>query len=122
MSRVDAEKLLKEKGIRYEIEGDSDKVYNQMPKGGTIIPRDSKLFVYCGDTSTIKKVIVPRVIGMTPQNANKDILNSNLNVRITGAKISNNVTVYSQDPMPGTQVEVGSIITVEFRGNDLEVD
>ena len=64
-------------------------------------------------------VNVRNLLNMTADAANKMLLNSNLNVKITGATNGSSATVISQSPAAGTEVEVGTIVQFELRHMDV---
>ncbi|MGN0995243.1 MAG: PASTA domain-containing protein, partial [Butyricicoccus sp.] len=71
-----------------------------------------------GRTKTTEQREVPSVIGLTPENADYRLELSNLYLKRTGVASSqyNYQTVaVKQNPAPGTMVDVGTVVTVEFQ-------
>lgn len=113
-SVVDA---LKKEGVAYEIIGTGDTVCSQMPrKGATIYKANGKILLYTGkdeETTTV----VPSVIGMTAEEANKILINSGLNIRIEGTtnfEYGQGAIVVSQDYQSGQIIPRGSVITIKI--------
>lgn len=58
---------------------------------------------------------VPDVIGRGVSDANQIITNAGFNINITGTvPEGQEEIVMTQDPLPGTQAEIGSIVTVSL--------
>ena len=70
------------------------------------------------------QVTVPNVSGMTISQANQAIVNSGLNMKITGAgrgsAEAGETAAAAQTPAAGETAEKGSIVYVEFRHLDVE--
>ncbi len=65
-------------------------------------------------------VTVPDVVGKGGLVTNKLILNSGLNIKITGVGIENENAVAAKQSLPaGTQVARGTVITVDFADTTL---
>ncbi|MEZ0535661.1 stage V sporulation protein D [Caldicellulosiruptoraceae bacterium PP1] len=95
--------------FKYIIVGDKDKIVKQTPKPGFMIKEGSSIILYTEDKE-MQKVKVPSVLGLDIQSA-QNILNQNmLNIRIRGIKGN----AIKQDPKPGEEVNVGTIVEVEF--------
>ncbi len=105
------------KDISYEIIGNGDTVITQMPLAGSkIYKKTGKIILYTGmDLETT--VIVPNVVGMSPEKANLLLTNSGLNIKIKGStnfKIGQGATVVSQYPSALTTVRKGEVITIKI--------
>ena len=58
---------------------------------------------------------MPDLNGYFASDANQILINSGLNMKVTGANsISTSVLVGTQDPPAGTEVPRGSVVTVEY--------
>lgn len=106
-------------GVEYEVVGDGTLVSAQIPEGGSMLAKNTgKIILYTGNETPKNTVTVPDVMGKTAVVANSVIINSGLNIRITGTTNYENgvgAVVVSQNPAAGSVVSPGTIITVEFR-------
>ena len=65
------------------------------------------------------KVTVPDVIGKTQAEVNQILAGYGLNIALTNSGIQNQkAKATTQSPPAGTEVEKGSVVTVEFLTND----
>lgn len=85
-------------------------VSEQVPKPGTHLVAGSVIKLYSSKDSTRTSVEVPSVKGYTATRAKNALLQQKLNIKIVGSG-----KVVSQDPIAGTQVEEGSVITVTLQ-------
>ncbi len=86
-------------------------VVDMFPKPGAKIPEKSTVLLYTKPNKDIPAPIeVPDLRGKTIREAN--IILSNLGLRL---KVSGNGLAFSQNPEAGTKVELGTIISVEFK-------
>ncbi len=113
---------LKELGIKYEIVGNGDTVLKQTPsENDPFIYEGSTVILYTEYNSELY-VEVPNVTGLDIAKANEIIINSGLNLRITGINSASvgGATVISQSLPFGTVVEKNSIIELEIVHLDFE--
>ena len=97
------------------IVGNGPLVVAQSPPQGTKVPRGSTIIFYTEEDLMSETVTVPEVRGQTAMAANKLIINSGLNIKVSGVDETNQHAVAaSQDIAPGTQVAKGTVITVNF--------
>ena len=107
-------------GIACEIIGDGEIITSQFPTAGSIMRAENgRVLLYCGDNITKQMTVVPDLMYMTTDAANRELLNYGLNMKITGATNGSTATVISQTPAAGTEVEVGSIVEFELRYMDI---
>ncbi len=115
----DAVKSIGYLGVDYEIVGEGTLVKAQIPEGGSMLAKNTgKIILYTGEETPKDTVKVPDVMGKTAVVANSVIINSGLNIRITGTTNYENgagAVVVSQSPAAGEVVTPGTIVTVEFR-------
>lgn len=113
-ARIQAELL----GVSIRIVGDGDTVTSQMPAMGTKMEvKGGVLVVYTGDAVKENSVTVPNLVGKSAAAANQLLVNSGLNIRITGTKhhlTGIGTTVISQSHAPGEKVAPGTVITLVF--------
>lgn len=108
-----AKKTLEEAGFKCEALGaDEAIVSEQVPKPGTSLIKGSIVKLYTSTDSTRVSVEVPSVKGFTAVKSKSTLLEKKLNVKIIG---SENGNVVSQDPIAGTEVEEGTIITITLQ-------
>ena len=116
MSVEEAKTRLGERGLSYKIDGDGDTVTDQTPAGGAIIPGKSSVILYAGEEKSTDKCVVPHLIGKTPSEANTTATAAGLLIRFSGTtgSESSSVRVLSQSIDEGTEVEAGTVITVQL--------
>ena len=120
-SRAGAEQALKQNGISYRIEGEGDMVTDQIPGAGAVVSSKAQVILYMGGAKPDKMVTVPDLSGMSVEKARTTLSNINLYLRATGAAKSStggNIAAIKQDVEYGTQVPVGTVITVDFSDLD----
>ena len=116
MSVEEAKTRLGERGLSYKINGDGDTVTDQTPAGGAIIPGKSAVILYAGADKSTAKCKVPHLIGKTPSEANTAATGAGLFIRFSGTtgSESSSVRVLSQSIEEGTEVDAGTVITVQL--------
>ena len=116
MSVEEAKTKLGERGLSCKINGDGDTVTDQTPAGGAIIPGKSAVILYAGTDKSTAKCTVPHLIGKTPSEANTAATGAGLFIRFSGTTGSESsaVRVLSQSIEAGTEVEAGTVITVQL--------
>lgn len=114
----DAKKAISDVGLEYRIVGEGELVVDQMPKAGTSLTEGGTVILYTDNDTQHKTVTVPDIMNYYAQHALELLEYRGLNVKITGAyssEISGTPMVVSQDIPAGTEVEEGTVITIEFR-------
>ena len=116
MSVEEAKAKLKDRALSYKIVGDSETITDQTPAGGAIIPGKSSVILYVGEEKSTDKCVVPHLIGKTPSEANTTATAAGLLIRFSGTtgSESSSVRVLSQSIDEGTEVEAGTVITVQL--------
>ena len=116
MSVEEAKAKLKDRALSYKIVGDGETITDQMPAGGAIIPGKSSVILYAGEEKSTGKCVVPHLIGKTPSEANTTATAAGLLIRFSGTtgSESSSVRVLSQSIDEGTEVEAGTVITVQL--------
>ena len=98
--------------------GDGEKVTDQTPVGGTIVPNNATIILYLGEAKPDAPCTVPNVVGKTAAEANRLITNAGLIMRVEGATTTGtaagNIRAISQDLAEGTELEAGGVVTVRF--------
>ena len=116
LSPQEAADRLEEKGLGVKLIGSGSVITDQTPAGGAIIPGKSTVVLYAGSEKPDGLCTVPNLIGRTPSEANTVITNSGLLLRFTGTTSaeSGSIRVLNQSIEPSTQVEAGTVVTVQL--------
>ena len=116
MSVEEAKAKLKDRALSYKIVGDGETITDQTSAGGAIIPGKSSVILYVGEEKSTDKCVVPHLIGKTPSEANTTATAAGLLIRFSGTtgSESSSVRVLSQSIDEGTEVEAGTVITVQL--------
>ncbi len=107
-------------GLTYKKVGDGDKITDQVPSGGVKIPNGSQVILYMGGEKSNEMITVPDVLGDHPSAAKDRLENANLYMRRTGIKTSQTnggTAAVQQNPAAGTEVPIGTVITVSFENS-----
>ncbi|MCR5207622.1 MAG: PASTA domain-containing protein [Eubacterium sp.] len=117
-----AEKLLKEKNLRCRVIGDGEKIISQSPIAGSGVPTGGTVVVYT-EKDKKKTVKVPDFVGLTVSEANSAAAEAGLNIEISGNNLStSSVVAYRQSTEKGTEVEIGTVVTVTFKNTHSVLD
>lgn len=96
--------------------GSGDTVVAQSPETGRTTPANGVIVLYTEDNTEKETALVPDFNGLTVSQANQMAVNRGFNIRISGSSFStDSVVAYKQEYAEGTELELGSIITVYFR-------
>jgi len=96
--------------------GSGDTVVAQSPEAGRTTPANGVIVLYTEDNTEKETALVPDFNGLTVSQANQMAVNRGFNIRISGSSFStDSVVAYKQEYAEGTELELGSIITVYFR-------
>lgn len=113
-------------GFEVKVIGNGDTVYAQSPAPDTVVEKDGATLILYTERSMEKKTVkVPDLTGKTAVAASQLLANSNLNIKISGTynyMSGTAATAYSQSIAPGTEVEIGTTVTVYFRDNTVSDD
>jgi len=112
----DAKEILDSAGFAYRTVGDGSVVTDQTPAGGAIVPNAATIVLYLGEEKPNTPCIVPNVIGLTAEQANKALTDAGLIMKVAGVTTasSGNVHAIAQDQGEGTELAAGDIVTVQF--------
>lgn len=107
----EAKKILEDAGFTCDTSSSSDAtVAEQVPKPGTALVKGAVVKLYSSKNSDRISVEVPSVKGFSATKAKNSLLAKKLNVKIVGSG-----KVVSQDPIAGTNVEEGSLVTITLQ-------
>lgn len=110
MAQVTLNKL----GLGHRRVGNGGTVLAQYPAAGNVVPGGTTVYLYT-DTTEFTQVPVPDVLGKEVSLAKQMMQAAGLNVQINGP---NEGLVIEQSQQPGTQLAMGSLITVTVQANE----
>lgn len=111
----EAATILENSYLNYRIIGDGDKIVGQIPAVGKAVPGHSTVLLYTDDSMPTNTVIVPDLMGMTVAQATKALNDLGLYLQAKGTDSTAwHVIVTSQDLAAGTEVALGTTVTVLF--------
>ena len=115
MTEKEVKAALKEGKITLTAIGDGETVTGQLPAAGQSVLPGSEVLVYLGEPTQERRVTVPDFTGMNRQQASQAAGQLGLSIIPIGSEaISANVTVCSQKEPAGTELAVGSAVTLQF--------
>ena len=103
-------------GFNGKIVGSGTTVTYQYPAAGISVNRQSTIILYTDEGATGTMVQVPNVVGQSIRVATEMLEAAGLNISITGTNDESSGTVVAalQRIEPGTEVEMGTVVEVEF--------
>lgn len=117
-----ARKYATEHGFTVEVVGDGNVVYGQSPAAGVKVESArARLILYTERRAERTTVTVPVLLGRTAVSANETLAARQLNIRIQGTNnylSGTGAVAIAQDPPAGTEVEIGTVVTVTFRSRE----
>lgn len=118
MTVEQAKQALANANLKYSVDGNGTEILNQLPKAGVKVNQQSTVMMYTEETSTNTTTTVPNLINMTVNQVATLVSNAKMNLDVQGAGSTTSneaVLSYKQSLEPGTVVEIGTTITVEFK-------
>lgn len=110
--------------FKYKIIGSGTEVISQFPLGGSKVNLSSTITLYTTGESSKRTAKVPDVSKMTVTQATQAMAAAGLNIKITGAGSTQSARgssiCFSQSIAPGQEVEIGTVITCDFRTLDVQ--
>ena len=109
---LEAKKLLENQGFKCTFTCDgSDIITEQIPKAGTSLVEGAVVELYSDNTKNNKaKTAVPDLKNLSYNSAKIALSSHNLNINVIGSG-----KVISQDPIAGTEINEGSVVTVTLQ-------
>ena len=109
---LEAKKLLENQGFKCAFTCDgSDIITEQIPKAGTSLVEGAIVELYSDNTKNNKtKTAVPDLKNLSYNSAKIALSSHNLNINVIGSG-----KVISQDPIAGTEINEGSVVTVTLQ-------
>lgn len=118
----EAKAALSKANLTTVIKGNGSKVTAQMPESGQAIPQGGRVILYTGGAKAENSIVVPNVTGLTASEANSMIAAQNLNIKLVGNSLTDSgVKSFAQSPAAGTKVPPGTVVTVQFRNENVKV-
>jgi stage V sporulation protein D (sporulation-specific penicillin-binding protein) len=115
MPIADALAILKKKQIAYRFIGNGSYVFDQVPKSGATINRNSKVIIYFDPEEQYQfkelssRIVLPNFQGLSLRKANQILTDMGLKLEAKGTGVA-----IQQEPPPGTVLEHGSTVKVTF--------
>lgn len=107
---------LNKEGLDYKLMGGGGTVLGQYPSAGTQIPRGGKVVLYTDGSEMEQRVPMPDITGKNAKAAIDTLRGMGLNVLVTGAPEDGaNVVVDSQDIVAGTEIPLGTVVTLVLK-------
>lgn len=121
MTLEEAKAALKAKGFQARVVGGGDKVTDQTPVSGAVVPNSAEIVLYMGEKKPDTLITIPNIKGLTAEEANKTLTNAGLCMKAVGATASYSASVIAtgQSPAAGGQVEAGTVVNVQFADNSI---
>lgn len=116
LSMEDAKKRLSDSGFAFRTVGDGDTVTDQTPVGGSIVPGNAEIILYLGAEKPNEKCVVPKVVGLTAEQANKALTDAGLIMKVMGdtSGSTTSVRVTTQSVAEGAEVSAGTVVSVQL--------
>ncbi len=112
------------RGFEIEIIGEGSRVRAQTPAAGSLVESaKAKIILYTEEDMEKTTVTVPDILGKSAVSANEQLANHKLNIRIEGTNnylSGSGAVAITQTPAAGTEVEIGTVVTVVFRNQEEE--
>ena len=111
-----AEAMVQSEGLTVRVKGEGNTVVKQVPEAGQSIPAEGTVVLYTDQLSYESEVTtVPDFTGYTVSGAADLADEYGLNLYLSGTDLEDGGALASlQSIAPGTEVPLGTIITVEF--------
>ncbi len=111
-----AEAMVQNEGLTVRVKGDGATVVKQVPEAGQTIPAEGTVVLYTDQLSfESETTIVPDFTGYSVSGASELAAMYDLNLHLSGTDLEDGGALASvQSIAPGTEVPLGTIVTVEF--------
>ncbi|MCL2562729.1 MAG: penicillin-binding transpeptidase domain-containing protein [Oscillospiraceae bacterium] len=104
---------LEAEGFRVRIQGEGDRVVDQMPAGGAVVVRGTEVILYLDSNRPEDQVTVPDVTGLRYDEARAALEARGLYVRRSGTLLNHNaVVVHTQSRPPTEIVRRGTVVEI----------
>ncbi len=112
-----AKTSLNSENLTYKVIGDGDTVIRQLPESSKSIKSGGLVVLYTSEEEA-KTVNVPNFSGMTVSQVNSAASAAGVNVEFSGNIKGAGTKAYKQSVAAGTNVELGTVVSVYFRDDD----
>ncbi len=110
-----AQQKLKDLGLTAVCNGDGDAVTGQLPAAGQSVPVGSEIMLYLGQQPEVTQTVVPDFLGMNRKQASDTAAEAGIYILAKGnTEPLPNVVVTAQSVPSGTEVPIGTMVTLEF--------
>ena len=122
LTESEAKRQLDRKGMKYKVVGEGETVTGQLPAYSAKVTTSAEVILYMGEQIPEGKVVVPNVLNMSPERANKVLTDAGMYMLPTGSTHSlvSTITATDQSVPPGTEVKRGTVIEVEFLDTNVD--
>ena len=121
-----AKEAVEKIGLKCEIIGVGTVVTAQVPEAGTTLSKSNgKVYLYVGDSAPEYTIRIPDVTGLSATAAQTVLINSGLNINVSGATNYANsagAVVYAQYPSQGSIATKGDVVEINLRYLDIADD
>ncbi len=116
LSAAAAKERLAESGFACRTVGSAETVTDQTPVGGSIVPGNAEIILYLGAEKSREQCTVPNVVGKTAEQANRELTNAGLIMKVMGTSggSSSSVYVMSQSIAKDQKVDAGTVVSVQL--------
>ena len=115
LTAKEAEKRLKQQNLGFRTIGTGETVTAQIPAPGGVLPSGSEVMLYFGEEPQAETLRMPDFSGMNRQQAADAAAGCGLYIFVSGnTSLKATVKASSQSIPPGTEVPLGTAVTIEF--------
>ncbi len=114
MDAASAAEALESANLKYRTVGSGSTVTAQLPASGVTLANSSTVVLYMGEEAPTDTVEMPDLSGLSKSAARSTLESLGLYYKASGASTSSGVTADGQSVSAGTEVKIGTVITVHF--------
>lgn len=119
LTREAALKSCRENGLEVVSVGEGELVLAQSPAPGTVLEKENgKIILYFEKENPAQTVKVPDLVGKTPAEANRALINAGLNLSVRGLRnhsAAEGVKVIAQSIPPQSEMPRGTVVEITLR-------
>ena len=114
-----AQAKLVNSNLNGKVVGSGETVLRQVPAAGEPIPKEGLVVLYTEEAAAGQTVKVPDFKGKNLNEANKEAADAGVNIQFSGVGLeSGEAKASEQSIAPGTEVPLGTVVTITFRYED----